>query len=80
MSDILTNKIVITKKPHRCWGCLRMFPINTAMGYISTAGFGTVIGSYWCNTCQEVLSKEDYQYGDEIGAGELIDNYPEYYA
>lgn len=67
------------RKPHVCWGCLRKFPVGTKMGYTSCADAGTVTSGYWCDTCQEVLSKEDFDYNDEIGAGELIDNYPEYY-
>ena len=26
MNTVLTEKIVRTRKPHNCWGCLREFP------------------------------------------------------
>ena len=31
MNTVLTEKIVRTRKPHNCWGCLREFPRGTRM-------------------------------------------------
>jgi len=54
--DILSDKIVKTRKPHKCGACSRMFPAGTMMR--------TVTGIYdgidtWreCPTCQILLSK-----------------------
>lgn len=52
--DVLTQKLVKTRKPHICFGCGRTFPIGTRMEFSTIADSGTVDNSYLCETCLEV--------------------------
>ena len=78
MKDILENKRVITRKQHQCWGCNRKFPKGSSMSVFVSAENGNIVRSYWCNDCERVWDKYK-NCGDEIGDGELIENYPEEY-
>ena len=53
--DVLTKKIVKTRKPHTCFGCERKFPSGITMEFASIADGGTVNNSYLCQTCLEVV-------------------------
>lgn len=69
MSDVLTEKVVKTRKPHICFGCGRQFPEDTEMTYQTVADGGTVNTFYICGTCRAVMSHMDYW--DEFGYGDL---------
>ena len=71
MSDVLTDKVVKTRKPHICFGCGRQFPKDTEMLYQTVADGGTVNTFYICGTCREVMSHMDYW--DEFGYGDLLE-------
>lgn len=69
--DVLTKKIVKTRKPHTCFGCERKFPSGTTMEFSTIADGGTVHNSYLCQTCLEVIANLvresgyfEYCYGD----------------
>lgn len=69
MSTTLTDKIVITRKPHVCFSCLRKFPEGTEMRYwtgMTSDGFNSV---YCCETCDKIMDK--YPWDDDG------DGYPE---
>ena len=47
----LVSKIVITRKNHRCWGCLRSFPAGTQMESQTNVNEDGVYTVYTCSTC-----------------------------
>ena len=66
MMDILSDKIVTTRKKHRCNACNRLFEAGTRMRTQVNTSDGLIV---WreCPTCQELLSKhrshfEDYDH------------------
>ena len=77
----LSSKIVSTRKPHKCCGCMRTFPPKTRMEYTVSVDGGDFSTAYFCETCQQILSDMDpFDYEDGIREGELIDNYPEMFS
>jgi len=60
MATVLKNLNVTTKKVHRCFSCLRKFPVNTEMRYQVCIYEGDFCTTYACKTCLEImtLSKE----------------------
>lgn len=66
--DVLGRKIVLTRKPHICFGCGREFPKGTSMekGCVVDGGAWTC---YLCQTCIDIVSK--MRYDDEFGYGDL---------
>lgn len=76
MNAILRSKNVITRKPHKCFGCMRTFPENTPMLFEAVAWDGTVDNNYFCASCQHVMSELSYM--DTFGEGGLYDAAVEY--
>jgi len=76
MSEILKSKNVITRKPHRCWGCAKTYPSGSNMSAVSCAEGGTVETIYWCPTCIEYMHRY-FDYGDDINFGDILANDPE---
>jgi hypothetical protein len=73
--DVLTQKLVKTRKPHTCFGCGRAFPAGTSMEFSTIADDGTVNNSYLCKTCVDVVDQISSEYGYfEYGFGELRDD------
>ena len=71
--EVLTNKIVKTKKVHTCFACGRSFPSGTTMSYQANISDGDFCAIYTCNTCKALFSKaHDDLYDDYDGV------YPEY--
>ena len=66
MSDdaLLTDKPVLTRKEHQCFGCLRVFPAGSRMQYWSGVFDGDFGAGYSCDTCNQFM---------KLGIGE--DNY-----
>ena len=59
MATVLKDKIVTTRKEHRCFACLRKFPAGTEMNYwFIAAGYDTG-GGYTCETCQQIMGQID---------------------
>jgi len=70
--DVLTQKLVKTRKPHTCFGCGRTFPTGTSMEFSTIADGGTVNNSYLCGTCIDVVDQISSESGYfEYGFGEL---------
>lgn len=63
--DILSDKIVTTRKSHRCNACRRVFEAGTKMRIQVNNSDGLII---WreCPTCQELLSKYHSHFKDDF--------------
>ena len=70
--DILTDKIVQTRKSHQCWGCGHVYEKGSTMMYNTYADEGTINSSYWCETCDHIMNNHydywDLQDGIEFGS------------
>jgi hypothetical protein len=78
MVTILKSKTVKTKKVHRCSGCAKKIPIGASVDYVVAVDGGDICPSYWCATCEQILS--ELPYHDKIEGfnfGELKDMFPE---
>lgn len=73
--DILSQKLVNTRKPHKCEACGRTFPAETPMYRIATADSGTAFTDYVCTTCSTVMYKYDIS---DYCSGDLLDYALEY--
>lgn len=70
--DVLTQKLVNTRKPHTCFGCGRQFPAGAKMEFSTIADGDTVYNAYLCLTCLDVEYRIHSEYGYfEFGFGEL---------
>ena len=56
MNTVLTEKIVRTRKPHNCWGCLREFPRGTRM-WLNVIDEKPLTTYYYCMTCTALLQE-----------------------
>jgi len=62
--DTLSDKIVVTRKPHRCFACLRKFEAGTKMK-AQTNIDNEIYTVYSCETCQTLMDKfHDHFYDD----------------
>lgn len=65
----IRDKVVITRKEHMCWGCLKKFPPKTEM-HSQTNVEDVIYTLYHCMDCQEELTKIDFsEYIDDLQAG-----------
>ena len=76
MADILRWEKRKTRKPHRCFGCGKVYHAGTEMANAAYADGGSVYDCYWCKTCEEYMHRY-FESGDEVGEGEIYDNDPE---
>lgn len=72
MSTTLTDKIVVTRKPHVCFSCFRKFPKGTEMRYWSGVSQGDFNSVYSCHTCEKIMDKME-QYDDGYPEGFVRD-------
>lgn len=68
MSDCIGRKIVVTRKPHVCFGCGREFPPRTHMER-SCVVDGSAWTCYLCHSCQ--TASQELDWDDEYGFSEL---------
>ena len=64
MLAVLQNKQVKIRKPHRCYGCLKIFEVGTLMNYLVTVDGGEFHSSYMCSHCEEAslnFTDEDWE-------------------
>ncbi|SHN77392.1 hypothetical protein [Desulfitobacterium chlororespirans] len=73
MSDILRWDTVKTRKPHKCFGCGKIYPVGTMMVNAAYADGESAWSCYWCETCREYMRRY-FEPGDEVGEGEILDN------
>lgn len=75
------SKKVKTRKIHRCWGCMTVYPAGELMSKVSTVDRGRFSNGYWCSTCELVIDElEDWQKEDGFAEGDIKDMYPERWA
>lgn len=55
MCNILSDKLVKIRKPHKCLMCGRDFPAGTSMHYQVNVFDNRINSIYTCTTCQELI-------------------------
>ena len=66
---LLSDKVVQTRKSHRCYGCTKLFPAGSILAYeFWAAGFDSM-GCYLCQDCNCWLNEQadrdaEYHYGE----------------
>jgi hypothetical protein len=76
MSEILHWEWRTTRKPHRCFGCGKVYPVGSKMIDAAYTDGGRADGCHWCDTCVEYMRRY-FESGDETGYGEIYDGDPE---
>ncbi len=61
MVQVLEEKWVKTRKPHKCFGCQYKFPSGTRM-HTSTCVADYIYTLYFCKTCEKHYPKECCYY------------------
>ncbi len=70
--ELVTQKVVKTRKPHNCWGCTLQIPIGTLIQTVTSVDGGLIVKVYWCDKCQSFMDTLDsYDTQDGFGYGEL---------
>lgn len=59
----LQDKIVKTKKEHRCFGCNKKFPPKRKLRYQAGTWEGEFYSAYMCEPCYKELMINDYSDG-----------------
>lgn len=76
----LRDRIVITKKPHRCLPCWTTWPAGTTMVYSVGVYEGDFQTSYQCPCCTAFMKLNGWEYWEDgIGPGEIFEH-PDYKA
>lgn len=57
MSDTLSLDLVVTRKPHRCWGCVETFAKGTKMWRHVGKSDGELFSTYTCEPCQAEMDE-----------------------
>lgn len=70
MTTFETRNIQRTRRPHRCYGCNRLFPTGSSMIRDSYIDDKKIAHSYWCPSCNEIVSQDDFEL-DLLYRGEL---------
>ncbi len=68
--DIVSHKIVKTRKPHNCWGCTKELPIGGMVQVVTSVDDNMINSVYWCDDCRDymdTLESVDRQFGFEYG-------------
>jgi len=60
-------KKVKIRKPHNCWGCMKVFEPPAEMERTTTIDGGTILHAYWCESCQK--------YSDSLPSYDKIDGF-----
>lgn len=68
MNELISTKDVVTRKPHRCFGCAREFPSGISMRKDFVADYKPFT-AYLCGTCRQVV--ENMDWNDSYGLGDL---------
>ena len=70
MQHCFGSHMVITRKPHRCWGCGRRFWKGAHLEVVEGVNDGQFWRCYYCSICRETMSHwhwndlECIDYGD----------------
>lgn len=77
MSKIISSKVVLTRKPHICFGCRKEYSSGTYMKRDVMLDSGIFV-LYVCETCEEIIQMH-FQDGDKYSEGEIYNNDREYW-
>ena len=69
--DFINEQIVVTRKPHKCWGCTTEFPQGSKLVRKTNSDGGEIFSSYWCAKCEEWMAKNYRDVPDGICFGDL---------
>lgn len=58
MCQNISQKRVKTRKPHRCFGCMRQVPIGTMIQRTVSAEDGRASSAYWCDICCDSMDND----------------------
>lgn len=76
MSNLLDSRIVLTRKPHRCSGCLAEIAPKTRVSCLTATDCSKLFSYYLCLVCEEYCDKH-FAFGDTFLTGEIRANDPE---
>lgn len=68
--NILEDKIITTRKTHKCFGCAREFKPKSKLQLLVHVDSGDFSKTYWCETCRKYWQKF-MSHDDEIFMGDL---------
>ena len=71
MADTVRNNMVVTRKPHTCWGCLGVFPAGSSLMACTAADGGRIATTYWCAVCDEIWQEGQNGPDDGVMEGEI---------
>lgn len=72
----IDSKKVVTRKPHKCWGCCREFPKGSELLRVTGTDGGEIASVYWCKVCDAIF--QEFGIGDTgVTEGEIRDGDPE---
>jgi hypothetical protein len=76
MAEFLREKIIITRKAHRCHGCTHTYPAKSKMTQSVNVSDGEIYTLYFCENCIEYIKDHpDYfKYGEEIYPGDMLND------
>jgi hypothetical protein len=66
-----SNRIVTTRKPHRCFGCCGEIPVGAKASYSTGVYDGYFFASYFCSACVEWLAEHPGYFEDGICEGDI---------
>ena len=70
--NIVSEKKVKTRVPHKCWGCTKDIPIGTLTQRVTSIDGSSMATVYWCDICQDFMDTLDsYDMQDGFAYGEL---------
>lgn len=70
--EIISHKLVRTRKPHCCWGCSQEFPIGSML-WNCISKEEKIESTYWCESCQELIEQDVKPLDEGYYFGELAD-------
>ena len=66
-----TDKIVKTRKEHRCHGCMENFPVGQNMRYIVNTFDGRFDHFYLCHKCDKCMKDLDHIQDEGFQPGDI---------
>ena len=83
--NIMSEKFVITRKAHECWGCHRKFDKGSNMSKQVATDMGGIWTTYTCETCHKLIKLNPihngcnvfYDDGDGFGADDILETMEE---
>lgn len=74
MIEVLTSKMLIIRKPHKCFGCLKEIKKGERARYSVSVQDGRFAHVYLCEECDDYISDLDPRdYEDGFLEGEIGD-------